>query len=349
MNDNARKLYDALSEEYDLGTFEQFSSDIQDENKRRKLYDATIQEYDFGEYDSFSKQLGFGGESIATIQPKAEEVKPVVSPVYSEEQQDSVWRTYKDVGAVKPAVQSGEKETLTTFGEGVKQGADAIYQGNKYFAGEQARFWNGAQQDAKKALEFLDAQGEGFDAKGWDVRKAMDEAAQKQWEKDYEEFLKVKEARRKERKESDMGLWERILHKVADPSMPEPLESRRINPTNMSYQRPLLTLNDALKEADGDVAKARAILEKQKAEGITRKLVAFELVDRGIPRHGYKLVNAEGEEIGEVTSGTMSPTRKIGIGMGYVAKAYTAIDSEIFIDVRGRKLKAKVVKAPFRK
>jgi aminomethyltransferase len=82
---------------------------------------------------------------------------------------------------------------------------------------------------------------------------------------------------------------------------------------------------------------------------VTRKLVAFEMIDRGIPRHGYKLVNAEGEEIGEVTSGTMSPTRKIGIGMAYVAKAYTALDTEIFIDVRGRKLKVKVVKAPFRK
>ena len=103
------------------------------------------------------------------------------------------------------------------------------------------------------------------------------------------------------------------------------------------------------KFTEGKNFTARAILEKQKAEGLTRKLVAFEMVDRGIPRHGYKLVNAEGEEIGEVTSGTMSPTRKIGIGMGYVAKAYTALDTELFIDVRGRKLKVKVVKAPFRK
>ena len=103
------------------------------------------------------------------------------------------------------------------------------------------------------------------------------------------------------------------------------------------------------KFVEGKNFTARAILEKQKAEGVTRKLVAFEMVDRGIPRHGYKLVNAEGEEIGEVTSGTMSPTRKIGIGMAYVAKAYTALDTEIFIDVRGRKLKVKVVKAPFRK
>ena len=103
------------------------------------------------------------------------------------------------------------------------------------------------------------------------------------------------------------------------------------------------------KFVEGKNFTARAILEKQKAEGVTRKLVAFEMIDRGIPRLGYKLVNAEGEEIGEVTSGTMSPTRKIGIGMAYVAKAYTALDTEIFIDVRGRKLKVKVVKAPFRK
>ena len=103
------------------------------------------------------------------------------------------------------------------------------------------------------------------------------------------------------------------------------------------------------KFVEGKNFTARAILEKQKAEGVTRKLVAFEMIDRGIPRHGYKLVNAEDEEIGEVTSGTMSPTRKIGIGMAYVAKAYTALDTEIFIDVRGRKLKVKVVKAPFRK
>ena len=103
------------------------------------------------------------------------------------------------------------------------------------------------------------------------------------------------------------------------------------------------------KFVEGKNFTARAILEKQKAEGVTRKLVAFEMIDRGIPRHGYKLVNAEGEEIGEVTSGTMSPTRKIGIGMAYVAKTYTALDTEIFIDVRGRKLKVKVVKAPFRK
>lgn len=103
------------------------------------------------------------------------------------------------------------------------------------------------------------------------------------------------------------------------------------------------------KFAEGKNFTARALLEKQKAEGLKRKLVGFEMVDRGIPRHGYTLVNAEGEKIGEVTSGTMSPIRKIGIGMGYVQTVYAAVGTEIFIDVRGRKLKAVVVKPPFRK
>ena len=93
----------------------------------------------------------------------------------------------------------------------------------------------------------------------------------------------------------------------------------------------------------------RPMLEKQKAEGVTRKLVGFVMVDRGIPRHGYELVNSDGEKIGIVTSGTMSPTRKIGIGMGYVKPEYSKADTEICIDMRGRKLKAVVVKPPFRK
>ena len=97
------------------------------------------------------------------------------------------------------------------------------------------------------------------------------------------------------------------------------------------------------KFVEGKNFTSRALLEKKKAEGLKRKLIAFEMVDRGIPRHGYELVNAD------VTSGTMSPMRKIGIGMGYVQTAYTALGTEIFIDVRGRKLKAVVVKAPFRK
>ncbi len=103
------------------------------------------------------------------------------------------------------------------------------------------------------------------------------------------------------------------------------------------------------KFVDGKNFTARSILERQKAEGVSRKLVGFEMIDRGIPRHGYKLTDADGNEIGHVTSGTMSPIRKIGIGLGYVKTEYSKPSSEIFLDNRGRKLKAMVVKPPFRK
>ena len=103
------------------------------------------------------------------------------------------------------------------------------------------------------------------------------------------------------------------------------------------------------KFVDGKNFTNRSMLEKQKAEGTVRKLVGFEMIDRGIPRHGYELTTAEGDKIGVVTSGTMSPIRKIGIGMGYVKPEYSKIGSEICIDMRGRKLKAVVVKPPFSK
>lgn len=93
------------------------------------------------------------------------------------------------------------------------------------------------------------------------------------------------------------------------------------------------------KFVDGKNFTNRSMLEKQKAEGTVRKLVGFEMIDRGIPRHGYELTTAEGDKIGVVTSGTMSPIRKIGIGMGYVKPEYSKIGTEICIDMRGRKLK----------
>jgi len=103
------------------------------------------------------------------------------------------------------------------------------------------------------------------------------------------------------------------------------------------------------KFTEGKEFTNRAALEKQKNEGTVRKLVGFEMIDRGIPRHGYELQSADGEKIGVVTSGTMSPVRKIGIGMGYVKPEYSKVGTEICIDMRGRKLKAVVVRPPFRK
>ncbi len=92
---------------------------------------------------------------------------------------------------------------------------------------------------------------------------------------------------------------------------------------------------------------SKAIFEKQKAEGVKRKLVGFEMIDRGIPRHDYKIKDANGVEIGKVTSGTQSPSLQKAIGMGYVATEHAAFEAEIFVEVRDKLLKAKVVKVPF--
>lgn len=88
-------------------------------------------------------------------------------------------------------------------------------------------------------------------------------------------------------------------------------------------------------------------LTKQKEEGTSRKLVAFEMIDRGIPRHDYPIQNASGEVIGRVTSGTMSPSMQKAIGLGYVTKTDSEIETEVFIEIRNKAVKAKIVKLPF--
>lgn len=92
---------------------------------------------------------------------------------------------------------------------------------------------------------------------------------------------------------------------------------------------------------------ARPILEKQKAEGLKRKLVGLVMIDKGIPRHDYKIQNAEGKEIGVITSGTQSPSLGKAIGMGYVATEHAAEGSDVFVMIRDKAVKAQVVKLPF--
>jgi glycine cleavage system T protein (aminomethyltransferase) len=92
---------------------------------------------------------------------------------------------------------------------------------------------------------------------------------------------------------------------------------------------------------------AKAILEEQKVNGIEKKLVGFEMIDKGIPRHNYEIKDFTGATIGRVTSGTQSPSLNKAIGMGYVRIAFSSIDTNIFIKVRDKLLQAKVVKMPF--
>ena len=95
-----------------------------------------------------------------------------------------------------------------------------------------------------------------------------------------------------------------------------------------------------------DFTNAKAI-QQQKSVGVSKKLVGFKMIEKGIPRHDYVIKAAGGEPIGKVTSGTMSPVLGIGIGLGYVSSEHSAIGSEIFIDIRGKLIKAQISKTPF--
>lgn len=92
-----------------------------------------------------------------------------------------------------------------------------------------------------------------------------------------------------------------------------------------------------------------AALQQQKQEGVKQKLVGFEMIDRGIPRHDYEILDADGNNIGRVTSGTQSPSLQKAIGMGYVKNEFAKEGTEIFINIRDNKVKAQVVKPPFYK
>ena len=108
-------------------------------------------------------------------------------------------------------------------------------------------------------------------------------------------------------------------------------------------------LNWLTKFVDGNNFIDRERLEKQKAEGVSKKLVGFEMIDKGIPRQGYQVCDKDGNVIGKVCSGTQSPSCGVAIGTAHVKTAFSKKDTEIFIKVRERLLKAKVVKMPFYK
>lgn len=86
---------------------------------------------------------------------------------------------------------------------------------------------------------------------------------------------------------------------------------------------------------------------KQKEEGVSRKLVGFEMQERAIPRHGYEIEDADGNKIGTVTSGTMSPMKNIGIGLAYVDKPHFKVGTDLFVKIRNKSVPAKVIKLPF--
>jgi aminomethyltransferase len=155
------------------------------------------------------------------------------------------------------------------------------------------------------------------------------------------------------------NIWKSIMEKGKSYGLkPAGLAVRDLLRLEMGYSLYGNDLNDTtsaieanldwiVKFVDGKDFVDRTLLEKQKKEGTQRKLIAFELIDKGIPRHDYRLVNESGEDIGYVTSGTMSPILQKGIGMGYIKTSETKLGKEIYVQIRNKSLKARIVRLPF--
>jgi len=152
-------------------------------------------------------------------------------------------------------------------------------------------------------------------------------------------------------------IWNAIFE-VGDPSGLKPIglgarDTLRLEMGYCLYGNDIDDTTSPLEAGLGWITKfnkdftAKAIFEKQKANGLERKLVGFEMLEKGIPRHGYEIKDFSGATIGVVTSGTQSPSLGKGIGMGYVSLVFSKLDTKIYIKIRDRLLQAKVVKFPF--
>lgn len=152
-------------------------------------------------------------------------------------------------------------------------------------------------------------------------------------------------------------LWQALLKDSAAKAEPIGLGARDTLRTEMKFSLYGHEINDTLNPYEATLGwamkpQAKDFLGKEKIlkvkeQGLKNKLIGLKMIDRGIPRQGYDVKNADGQKIGLVTSGTHSPTLDEPIGIAYVETAYAAEGSEIFIDIRGKLTKAKVVKTPF--
>ena len=151
-----------------------------------------------------------------------------------------------------------------------------------------------------------------------------------------------------------LALWEKLTDLDALPcglaardslrlEMGYPLYGHDIDATTSPVEADLSWI---VRKKDSDFIGG-AIVSKQKEEGAKRKRVGIHLIDKGIAREGVTVLNSSGEEIGKVTSGGHSPSLNKAIAMGYVLSEYSALETDVLLDVRGRKIKASIVKLPF--
>ena len=295
MKDNKRKLYDALSQDYDMGTFEQFSIDIDNEEKRRKLYDATSKDYDFGDFDSFSKQLGYEKQA-----PAVKPAKPVVGkPVEAEMPQDKEAPVQVEPDNSFPIFDDNpnppinpEQETVRGFGAGFKQGIKQMGSGLKALGGEIANLFTGTTRDERDTLEEIERR----EALGIDVNNPDQDfsAAFKQ----YQETLAANPTLSRKEK--------RKLRRTFLNDMSDKMETQFLADveqlgwagaqSKLQKEKNLQTrISDILDETNGDVAAAKKILKK-------------EIND---PTAGDKLIDTAIAELGD-----MKPTEGFGAWVG---------------------------------
>jgi aminomethyltransferase len=157
--------------------------------------------------------------------------------------------------------------------------------------------------------------------------------------------------------ESALAMWNAIFEAGAEFEMkPVGLGARDTLRTEMGYCLYGHDIDDTTSPIEAGLSWitsfnkefiAKDIHQQIKENGPAKKLVGFEMIDRGIPRQHYPILNESGNAIGEVTSGTQSPSLNLGIGMGYVKSDLAKVGNEIFISIRDKSLKAKIVKMPF--
>ncbi len=149
------------------------------------------------------------------------------------------------------------------------------------------------------------------------------------------------------------AIWESIIQLGVTPCGLASRDTLRLEKGYSLYGNDITVQTTTLEAGLGWVTKldtdfiGKKALLKQKEEGLSRRLKPFIMIEKGIPRKDYKVVDAEGNPIGFVTSGTMSPMLKQGIGLAYLNKGFTKIDTEIYIQIRNKNVKAKVTKLPF--
>lgn len=270
---NRKKLYDALMQDYDMGTFEQFELDIQNEEKRKKLYDAIINDYDMGTYEQFSAQVLDG---LTPTRKERREERREARREAREAEKDAAMSANLGVTTAsdgRVVVGQPQEETIRGFGKGIKQGTEQLIAGGKYGVAEYAEKGSDYESAYNRMGELID---EGADFTNFDVDKQLNEQKKREYYQQLGEWDNEMAKRREERK--GMGVLEAMKHRLNDPRRPRDPFDRSASTVAYMYtqesmdreldaRRTYTLIEEALKEAGGDIDKARAYLDARRKEG----------------------------------------------------------------------------------